>query len=86
MLVRDIRGGLTVFDVFADAYKRSIEAFASAVADGTEASPGIGDARVALQIALTARESCATGGARLAIPPLPPLAVRPAATAFAGRR
>ncbi|HEX3611957.1 MAG TPA: Gfo/Idh/MocA family oxidoreductase [Sporichthyaceae bacterium] len=73
VLVRDIRGGLTVFDVFADAYRRSIEAFASAIADSTEVTPGIGDARTALQIALTARESCASGGARMAIPELPDL-------------
>jgi predicted dehydrogenase len=84
--VRDIRGGLTVFDVFADAYKRSIEAFAASVADGAEASPGIGDARVALQIALTARESYVAGGARLAIPPLPPLSVRSEAATFVGHR
>jgi predicted dehydrogenase len=73
VLVRDIRGGLTVFDVFADAYRRSIEAFASAIADGTPATPGIHDARVALQIALTARASCAAGGTRMPIPPLPSL-------------
>jgi predicted dehydrogenase len=73
VLVRDIRGGLTVFDVFADAYRRSIEAFATAIADGAPATPGIHDARVALQIALTARASCAAGGTRMPMPPLPSL-------------
>lgn len=73
VLVRDMQGGLTVFDVFTDAYRRSIEAFASAIADGTPMSPGITDARVALQIALTARASCAAGGAAISLPALPPL-------------
>jgi predicted dehydrogenase len=73
VLVRDMRGGLTVFDVFADAYRRSIDAFATAIADSSAATPGIHDARVALQIALTARTSCAGGGARMALAALPAL-------------
>jgi len=65
--------GTTVFDVFGDAYRASIEAFIDAVATGEATEPGVEDARVALQIALEARRSFECGGTRLPVPPLPPL-------------
>ena len=65
--------GTTVFDVFGDAYRASIEAFIDAVATGEATEPGVEDARTALQIALAARQSCEFGGAKVPVPPLPPL-------------
>jgi predicted dehydrogenase len=65
--------GTTVFDVFGDAYRASVEAFIDAVATGESTEPGVEDARVALQIALAARTSFETGGTKVPVPPLPPL-------------
>ena len=65
--------GTTVFDVFGDAYRASIEAFIDAVSLGEPTEPGVEDARIALQIALAARKSFETGGRKVAVPPLPPL-------------
>jgi predicted dehydrogenase len=80
--------GTTVFDVFGDAYRASVEAFIDAVATGEATEPGVEDARIALQVALAARASFEAGGARRPVPPLPPLrpidpiasALRPAYT------
>lgn len=71
VLTRKSGSGQSVFDIFGDAYRRSIEAFVAAIATGASASPGVEDARIALQVALTARESLASGRV-LAVPvPLP---------------
>jgi predicted dehydrogenase len=65
--------GSTVFDVFGDAYRASLEAFIDAVARGGATEPGVEDARIALQVALAARKSFKSGGTRVPVPPLPPL-------------
>jgi inositol 2-dehydrogenase len=57
---------------FGDAYRAQIEGFATAIRDGTFATPGVEDARRSLLVALTARES-AQRGVPVAVPELPPL-------------
>lgn len=57
---------------FGDAYRAELEAFAAAVREGRPASPGIGDARVSLNVALRARESFQQART-LDVPPLDPL-------------
>ncbi|TYK53104.1 Gfo/Idh/MocA family protein [Actinomadura decatromicini] len=73
VLVRpSTRDGASVFDVFGDAYRDSVEAFAASIAGGTPTSPGVEDARTALHIALAARRSFETGRS-VPVKALPPL-------------
>ncbi|TDD95136.1 Gfo/Idh/MocA family protein [Actinomadura rubrisoli] len=84
VLVRpSVRDGASVFDVFGDAYRNSIEAFAASVAKGTPTSPGVEDARTALHIALAARRSFETGQT-VPVEALPPLTRGRAAGSRAG--
>lgn len=46
-----------VIDIFREAYRLEIDAFAKAVANNTPTSPGLEDARIALQLALRARDA-----------------------------
>lgn len=46
-----------VIDTFREAYRLEIDAFANAVANDTPTSPGLEDARIALQLALRARDA-----------------------------
>lgn len=63
----------TVFSVFNDAYKAEIEAFICSIKEDLPTSPGVEDARISLQIALAARESCAASTNIATIPALEPL-------------
>lgn len=65
--------GRTVLDEFGDAYASEIEGFAKAIKDGTPATPGVEDARIALQLALYARTSFEAGNKLTAVQPLAPL-------------
>ena len=65
-----------LFDVFGDAFTAAIEAFLAAVRDHRPAEPGVEDARRALHVALTARASSISDGARLDVSCLPPLECR----------
>ena len=62
-----------LFDVFADAFQAEIEGFIQSLKDGKATNPGIEDARLALQLALLARESFGAKSRRLAVPVLTPL-------------
>jgi len=59
---------------FAVAYRAEVEAFCAAIRDNSPASPGVEDARVALAIALRARDSFKRGESLdvAAIEPLTP--------------
>ena len=46
-----------VIDVFRDSYAAEIDAFALAIKNDTTPTPGIEDARIALHLALLARQS-----------------------------
>ncbi len=46
-----------VIDVFRDSYAAEIDAFALAIMNGTQPTPGVEDARIALHLALLARQS-----------------------------
>ena len=65
-----------LFDVFGEAFTAAIEAFLAAVRHRRPAEPGVEDARRALHVALTARASSISDGARLDVPCLPPLECR----------
>ena len=67
----------TLFDVFADAFQGQIEGFIQSVKEGKTASPGIEDARIALQLALLARESFTAKSERLVVSALSPLKKQP---------
>ncbi|WP_242909892.1 Gfo/Idh/MocA family protein [Actinomadura terrae] len=69
---RPARDGASVFEIFGDAYRDSVEAFAASLVNGTPASPGVEDARTALHIALAARRSFETGRS-VPVEALPPL-------------
>lgn len=49
--------GNTVIKEFGEAYKLEIDAFVKSILDGKPSTPGVEDARIALHIALAARES-----------------------------
>jgi len=59
-----------VYAVFSNAYKSEIDGFILAIKDDLPTTPGIEDARIALDIALHARNSFNKEGASLAIAPL----------------
>lgn len=59
-----------VYAVFSDAYKSEIDGFILAIKDDLPTTPGIEDARIALDIALHARNSFNKDGASLVITPL----------------
>lgn len=61
--------GSSVFARFAQAFQSSIHEFAAAVSDGRRPSPGVQDARAALQVALAARQSFLSGSMTLQVPP-----------------
>ncbi|HSX00532.1 MAG TPA: Gfo/Idh/MocA family oxidoreductase [Patescibacteria group bacterium] len=63
----------TVFEEFADAYKAEIEAFIRSIVSGTPASPGVEDARIALNLALFARTSYQKNGEAVSTPLMKPL-------------
>jgi predicted dehydrogenase len=63
----------SVFDVFGDAYRRSMEGFVDAIVTGLPTRPGVQDARIALHLALTARQSFELGGNTLDVAALAPL-------------
>ncbi len=63
----------SVYKVFAEAYRAEIDGFIDAIRRGTSPTPGIEDARRALNIALKARESSSQGGQTVTIPTLPSL-------------
>jgi predicted dehydrogenase len=65
--------GPSVFDVFGDAFRASMEGFVDAILSGEATQPGVEDARTALQVALAARRSYESGGALVPIPSLRPL-------------
>ena len=65
--------GRTVFDEFGDAYASEIEGFTNAIQQGTAATPGLEDARVALQLALYARSSFEADNQLTTVPTLVPL-------------
>jgi len=65
-----------LFDVFGEAFTAAIEAFLAAVRHRRPAEPGVEDARRALHVALTARASSISDGARLDVSYLPPLECR----------
>ncbi len=54
-----------VTDVFAKSYRNQIDAFIASIIENTLPSPGIEDARIALNLAITARESANNNGALL---------------------
>lgn len=62
--------GSSVFARFAQAFQSSVDEFAVAVRDGRRPSPGVEDARSALQVALAARESFLAGSVTVQVPPL----------------
>ncbi|MDK3257012.1 Gfo/Idh/MocA family oxidoreductase [Blastococcus capsensis] len=62
----------SVYDVFGDAYRASVLGFIDAVRNGHPATPGVDDARAALQVALCARRSYQSGGGVLAVAPPAP--------------
>lgn len=66
----------TLFDVFADAFRAEIEGFIQSLMQGTPTSPGIEDARIALQLALAARESFENVSLQVTVPPLKPLSTQ----------
>ena len=77
VLAVEVRGGrATAASFFGQAYRASLEGFMAAVQDGTATSPGVDDARTALQVALFARASAMAGGARLPLPALAALPLR----------
>ena len=61
-----------VFDVFRNAYRAELDAFVCAIKDDFVPSPSVEDARLALHIALLARQSYVEGK-MLTIPKLAPL-------------
>jgi predicted dehydrogenase len=63
-------GSSSVFSVFKEAFKSSIEGFALAVEHGMETNPGVQDARASLQIAMAARASFQGSGITLPVSPL----------------
>ncbi len=71
-LVMRRRGGAasSVFTRFGLAFRSSIHEFLEAVLDGRQPSPGVHDARAALQVALAARESFMAGSVTVSVPPL----------------
>jgi len=60
----------SVFTRFGHAFRSSIHEFVEAVRDGRQPSPGVRDARAALQVALAARQSFMAGSATVSVPPL----------------
>lgn len=67
----------TVLDRFHMAYRASVSAFLKAIEEWTDPALSVQDARMALQIALTARSSYEKGSSLLPVPPLPELAIQP---------
>ncbi len=63
----------TVYEVFADAFKAEIEGFIKSIAEKIPMSPGIEDARIALQIALLARSSYENNSHLISVPTLKPI-------------
>lgn len=59
-----------VYSVFADAYKSEIDGFISAIKNGLPTTPGIEDARIALNIALHARKSFENDSTALTVIPI----------------
>jgi len=75
----------SVFDVFGDAYRRSMEGFVDAIVTGLDTRPGVEDARIALHLALTARQSFELGGNTLDVEALARLRARPGSETNANR-
>jgi predicted dehydrogenase len=69
---RGVPGTPGVFEIFGEAYRDSVAAFATSLLDGVPTEPGVEDARAALHLALCARRSQREGRS-LAVPFLPPL-------------
>lgn len=63
----------SVFDVFADAYAAEIDGFAQSIAAAKPTTPGIEDARIALNLALLARNSYEAGNKLVGASKLVPL-------------
>lgn len=62
-----------VFEEFANAYAAELEGFAQAIQDNTPTTPGIEDARIALHLALLARNSFEQEGKLVKVAALKPL-------------
>jgi len=67
----------SVYDVFADAFSSEIEGFLRAIIEKSPMSPGIEDARIALQLAIKARESYESESKVVIVEPLSPLNIKP---------
>lgn len=65
--------GKTVFQEFGDAYAAEIDGFAKAIQNDEATTPGLEDARIALYLALRARDSFESNSGLNAITPLQPL-------------
>jgi predicted dehydrogenase len=65
----------SVFAVFADAFKAEMDGFLKAIIDKKIMSPGVEDARIALQLALSARMSYQSNSELIDITPLAPLII-----------
>jgi predicted dehydrogenase len=63
----------TVFEIFGDAFKAEIEGFIDAIIHKTPMTPGIEDARIALQLALMARSSFQNNSTIVKVPKLRPI-------------
>lgn len=61
----------TTQSFFGSAFRAALEGFVTAVQEGSVPTPGVDDARAALQLALLARFSATSGGGRVAVPSLP---------------
>lgn len=57
----------SVFDEFRDAYRLELDGFAQSIIDNKSSTPGVDDARFALNIALLARLSHEHGGKKVSI-------------------
>jgi len=62
-----------VFEEFGDAYAAELEGFARSISEDSPTSPGVEDARIALQLALLARESFDNDNKFVTVAPLRPL-------------
>lgn len=63
----------TLFDVFTDAFQAEMEGFIQSLKEGKMTDPGVEDSRLALQLALLARESFGAESKCLIVPALSPL-------------
>lgn len=62
----------SVFEIFADAFRSEIDGFLNSILTKQAMTPGVEDARIALQLALAARKSH-TSGRTVSIPSIIPL-------------